>query len=98
IKIVRKRLGSYQDAVARFRRDLIERSLAQADGNQNQAAAMLKISRQALACQIVASRLPDESPESPLVAGSGGGGGVRALLRRFHLSPDLRSDKHRAWR
>ncbi len=49
---VRTPLGSYQDAVARFRRDLIERSLAQAHGNQNQAAALLKISRQALAYQI----------------------------------------------
>jgi len=45
-------LSSYQDAVARFRRDLIEKSLAQAAGNQNQAAAMLKMSRQALAYQI----------------------------------------------
>ncbi len=44
--------GSYQDAVAHFRRDLIEKSLAAADGNQNRAAAMLKISRQALAYQI----------------------------------------------
>jgi two-component system, NtrC family, response regulator AtoC len=44
--------GSYQDAVARFRRDLIERSLLQVNGNQNRAAAMLKISRQALAYQI----------------------------------------------
>ena len=44
--------GSYQDAVARFKRDLIERSLVQARGNQNRAAAMLKISRQALAYQI----------------------------------------------
>jgi DNA-binding NtrC family response regulator len=45
-------LGSYQDAVTRFRRDLIEKSLLQANGNQNRAAAMLKISRQALAYQI----------------------------------------------
>ncbi|HEV7920116.1 MAG TPA: sigma 54-interacting transcriptional regulator [Thermoanaerobaculia bacterium] len=44
--------SSYQDAVARFRRDLIEKSLDQAMGNQNQAAAMLNISRQALAYQI----------------------------------------------
>jgi len=44
--------GSYQDAVTRFKRDLIESSLAQANGNQNRAAAMLKISRQALAYQI----------------------------------------------
>src|SRR4030095_6119032 len=44
--------ASYQDAVARFKRDLIERSLLDAKGNQNRAAAMLKISRQALAYQI----------------------------------------------
>jgi DNA-binding NtrC family response regulator/tetratricopeptide (TPR) repeat protein len=44
--------GSYQDAVMRFRRDLIESALLQADGNQNRAAAMLKISRQALGYQI----------------------------------------------
>ena len=35
-----------------FRRELIEKSLAQANGNQNRAAALLKISRQALAYQI----------------------------------------------
>jgi DNA-binding NtrC family response regulator len=44
--------GSYQHAVARFKRDLIERSLLQVNGNQNRAAAMLKMSRQALAYQI----------------------------------------------
>lgn len=48
----RVKAGSYQEAVSRFRRDLIEKSLAQANGNQNQAAAVLKISRQALAYQI----------------------------------------------
>ena len=52
IKIMRGPLGSYQDAVARFRRELIEKSLLQTNGNQKQAAAMLKISRQALAYQI----------------------------------------------
>jgi two-component system NtrC family response regulator len=52
VKIVRALRGSYQEAVARFRRDLIEKSLAQANGNQNRAAGMLKISRQALAYQI----------------------------------------------
>ena len=40
------------DAVVRFRRELIEKSLAQANGNQNRAAALLEISRQALAYQI----------------------------------------------
>ena len=44
--------GSYQDAVARFRRDLIETALLQSMGNQNRAAAMLKMSRQALGYQI----------------------------------------------
>jgi DNA-binding NtrC family response regulator len=44
--------GSYQDAVARFKRDLIEKSLLEARGNQNQCATLLKISRQALAYQI----------------------------------------------
>ena len=44
--------GSYQDAVTRFKRDLIERSLAEAKGNQNQAASLLRMSRQALAYQI----------------------------------------------
>jgi DNA-binding NtrC family response regulator len=50
--VVRNTAGSYQDVVVRFRRDLIERSLLQANGNQNRAAAMLKMSRQALAYQI----------------------------------------------
>jgi len=48
----RSTLSSYQEAVTRFRRDLIEKSLAEAMGNQNRAASMLNISRQALAYQI----------------------------------------------
>lgn len=44
--------GSYHDAVMRFKRDLIERSLSESRGNQNRAAAVLKMSRQALAYQI----------------------------------------------
>jgi transcriptional regulator with PAS, ATPase and Fis domain len=52
VRPARATAGSYQDAVARFRRDLIERSLLQVNGNQNRAAAMLKISRQALSYQI----------------------------------------------
>jgi DNA-binding NtrC family response regulator len=48
----RRTAGSYQDAVTRFKRELIERSLAESNGNQNRAAAALKISRQALAYQI----------------------------------------------
>ncbi|HVS30485.1 MAG TPA: sigma 54-interacting transcriptional regulator [Thermoanaerobaculia bacterium] len=50
--VVRASAGSYQDAVTRFRRDLIEKSLLEAAGNQNRAAALLNISRQALAYQI----------------------------------------------
>jgi DNA-binding NtrC family response regulator len=45
-------ISSYQDAVTRFRRDLIEKSLVQANGNQNRAAVSLNMSRQALAYQI----------------------------------------------
>ncbi|HXA19967.1 MAG TPA: sigma 54-interacting transcriptional regulator [Thermoanaerobaculia bacterium] len=45
-------VSSYQDAVTRFRRELIEKSLLQANGNQNRAAASLNMSRQALAYQI----------------------------------------------
>jgi arginine utilization regulatory protein len=45
-------VSSYQDAVTRFKRDLIEKSLVQANGNQNRAAASLNMSRQALAYQI----------------------------------------------
>jgi Transcriptional regulator containing PAS, AAA-type ATPase, and DNA-binding domains len=45
-------VSSYQDAVTSFRRELIEKSLAQANGNQNRAAAALNMSRQALAYQI----------------------------------------------
>ena len=44
--------GSYQEAVSRFRRDLIEKSLLEAEGNQKRAAEMLNMSRQALAYQI----------------------------------------------
>jgi DNA-binding NtrC family response regulator/tetratricopeptide (TPR) repeat protein len=44
--------GAYHDEVARFRRELIERSLDEAGGNQNQAATALSMSRQALAYQI----------------------------------------------
>jgi transcriptional regulator with PAS, ATPase and Fis domain len=48
----RSAAGSYQHAVTRFKRDLIERSLSESSGNQNRAAAALKMSRQALAYQI----------------------------------------------
>jgi DNA-binding NtrC family response regulator len=48
----RNTAGSYQHAVTRFKRDLIERSLLESAGNQNKAAAALKMSRQALAYQI----------------------------------------------
>ncbi|HKO00170.1 MAG TPA: sigma 54-interacting transcriptional regulator, partial [Thermoanaerobaculia bacterium] len=49
---LRASAGSYQDAVARFRRELIEKSLVEANGNQNRTAGMLGMSRQALAYQI----------------------------------------------
>jgi len=62
--------GSYQDAVARFKRDLIERSLLEARGNQNRAAAMLKISRQALAYQIKELGIMVESPKAHRLTGS----------------------------
>jgi DNA-binding NtrC family response regulator/tetratricopeptide (TPR) repeat protein len=45
-------VSSYQDALTRFRRELIEKSLLQANGNQNRAAVSLNMSRQALAYQI----------------------------------------------
>jgi two-component system response regulator AtoC len=48
----RATVGSYQHAVSRFKRDLIERSLVEHQGNQNRAANALKMSRQALAYQI----------------------------------------------
>jgi len=67
VQIARAPLGSYQDAVARFRRELIEKSLLQADGNQNQAAAMLKISRQALAYQIRELGILVNPPRRPRV-------------------------------
>jgi DNA-binding NtrC family response regulator/tetratricopeptide (TPR) repeat protein len=58
--------GSYQDAVARFRRDLIERSLLEADGNQNRAAALLNMSRQALAYQIRELGILVRKPAPPM--------------------------------
>jgi DNA-binding NtrC family response regulator len=45
-------IDSYHEAVIRFRRELIERSLTQSHGNQSRAATMLKMSRQALSYQI----------------------------------------------
>jgi DNA-binding NtrC family response regulator len=44
--------GSYFEELLRFRKTLVERSLQQAKGNQNQAAKLLGMSRQALAYQI----------------------------------------------
>jgi len=49
---LRIRTGSYNEEIVRFRRDLIERSLLESAGNQNQAAKKLGMSRQALAYQI----------------------------------------------
>jgi DNA-binding NtrC family response regulator len=50
--ISRTMSGSYSDAVMRFRRDLIENALTQCNGNQNRAAGLLRMSRQALGYQI----------------------------------------------
>jgi DNA-binding NtrC family response regulator len=44
--------GTYFEELTRFRKSLVERSLEQAQGNQNQAAKLLGMSRQALAYQI----------------------------------------------
>jgi DNA-binding NtrC family response regulator len=52
VRTLRAVPGSYQEAVARFRRELIEKSLAAVNGNQNRAASLLRMSRQALAYQI----------------------------------------------
>jgi len=60
--------GSYHDAVARFRRDLIEKSLAQTRGNQSRAADLLRISRQALAYQIRELGILVEPPRSRAVS------------------------------
>jgi len=67
VKLARATIGSYQDAVVRFRRELIEKSLAQANGNQNRAAALLKISRQALAYQIRELGILVTAPKRPQV-------------------------------
>jgi transcriptional regulator with PAS, ATPase and Fis domain len=67
VKPARATIGSYQDAVVRFRRELIEKSLAQANGNQNRAAALLKISRQALAYQIRELGILVTAPKRPQV-------------------------------
>ncbi|HEX7190719.1 MAG TPA: sigma 54-interacting transcriptional regulator [Thermoanaerobaculia bacterium] len=56
--------GSYQDAVMRFKRDLIENALSQSNGNQNRAASILKISRQALGYQIRELGILTEKPLS----------------------------------
>ncbi|MEO8218425.1 MAG: sigma 54-interacting transcriptional regulator [Acidobacteriota bacterium] len=52
VLVVRGPAGSYFEELDKFRRTLIEGSLAQAAGNQNQAAKLLGMSRQALAYQI----------------------------------------------
>jgi len=62
----RATVSSYQEAVTRFRRDLIEKSLAEAMGNQNRAASMLNISRQALAYQIRELGIMVNKPERRL--------------------------------
>ncbi|HVT45908.1 MAG TPA: sigma 54-interacting transcriptional regulator [Thermoanaerobaculia bacterium] len=52
VRIVRSPSGTYFEEVTRFRKSLVERSLLEAKGNQNQAARLLGMSRQALAYQI----------------------------------------------
>jgi DNA-binding NtrC family response regulator/tetratricopeptide (TPR) repeat protein len=71
--------GGFFDEVTRFRRNLVERSLENAEGNQSRAAVMLGISRQALAYQIrelgivvrrraAGSRSPGDSRTAPEVS------------------------------
>jgi transcriptional regulator with PAS, ATPase and Fis domain len=52
LKPIRRGASGYQEAVIHFRKSLIERSLNETRGNQNRAAKMLGMSRQALAYQI----------------------------------------------
>ncbi|MGH9459190.1 MAG: sigma 54-interacting transcriptional regulator, partial [Thermoanaerobaculia bacterium] len=52
VRRVRRPVGNFFDEVNHFRRTLLERSLAEAGGNQSRAAKLLGISRQALAYQI----------------------------------------------
>jgi DNA-binding NtrC family response regulator/tetratricopeptide (TPR) repeat protein len=52
VLVVRAPHGTYYEEVVRFRKSLIESALAEAKGNQNRAAKVLGMSRQALAYQI----------------------------------------------
>jgi len=52
IVVVRKSTGTFFEEIVRFRRTLVEKSLLDSKGNQNQAAKLLGMSRQALAYQI----------------------------------------------
>lgn len=52
VLVVRTPTGTFYEEMARFRKGLVEKSLAGAGGNQNKAAKMLGMSRQALAYQI----------------------------------------------
>ncbi|HEY5611778.1 MAG TPA: sigma 54-interacting transcriptional regulator [Thermoanaerobaculia bacterium] len=52
VVVTRSKSGSLYDELNQFRKRLIERSLAESQGNQSQAAKRLGISRQALAYQI----------------------------------------------
>jgi transcriptional regulator with PAS, ATPase and Fis domain len=51
-RLARRPMGNFFEEVVRFRRSLVERSLAECGGNQTRAARLLGISRQALAYQI----------------------------------------------
>lgn len=52
VVVIRKSTGTFFEEIVRFRRTLVEKSLLDSKGNQNQAAKLLGMSRQALAYQI----------------------------------------------
>jgi two-component system NtrC family response regulator len=52
VVVSRVPVGTYFEELVRFRKSLVERSLQESSGNQNQAAKLLGMSRQALAYQI----------------------------------------------
>jgi DNA-binding NtrC family response regulator/tetratricopeptide (TPR) repeat protein len=52
VVVIRRPTGTFFEEITRFRRDLVEKSLTEAKGNQSHAAKLLGMSRQALAYQI----------------------------------------------